>query len=117
VELLQNIFNKVVFRNMDDVFVNSQQPPGISSRIACDIVINHLASGSLLPKILCFVEVKLAKNTGDYSLNTMETEALDYCEEYLKANPDIKFVHSCTAYGARLKLWKYSKGDEKMIGC
>jgi hypothetical protein len=109
VELLENIFNKVVF-NRDDIFVNSQQPPGMHSKKACDIVIKYIEKGTFLAKILCFVECKRSKKKSHYSLKVVEEQALGYCKEYLKAT-GASFVYAATALGAHIRLWKYSEGE------
>ena len=115
VKLLENIFNKVIFRERDDVFVNSQQPPGLHSRKACDIIIKYVASGSFMPKILCFIECKRTKKTSDYFLKKIEKQALVYYKEYLRAYSNLEFIYVYTAYGAHLRLWKYSKDNEDMV--
>lgn len=116
VELLENIFNKVILRDKDDVFVNSQQPPGMHSNKACDIVIKYIASGTFETKILCFVECKRSKKTNPYDLREVENQALEYCEEYLAGDPGLPFVYVCTACGAHLRLWKYERGGQALQG-
>ncbi|KAK2778754.1 hypothetical protein FQN53_001651 [Emmonsiellopsis sp. PD_33] len=116
VELLENIFNKVIFRDNDDVFVNSQQPPGMHSNKACDIVIKYTAAGSFKTKILCFVECKRSKKTNPYDLREVENQARQYCEEYLASDPGLPFVYVCTACGTHLRLWKYERGSESLQG-
>ena len=116
VELLENIFNKVLFRTRDDVFVNSQQPPSLESRKLCDIVIKYPVQGTSTPQILCFVECKRAKTTQPYSLRLVEQQAIDYCQVYLQSRKHLNFVYAVTACGAHVRLWKYSQGDEWLQG-
>ncbi|KAK2804699.1 hypothetical protein FQN50_006539 [Emmonsiellopsis sp. PD_5] len=116
VELLENIFNKVIFKDKDDVFVNSQQPPGMHSNKACDIVIKYIESGSFKTKILCFVECKRSKKTKPYDLREVEKQARQYSEEYLVSEPGLDFVYVCTACGAHLRLWKYQRGGKALQG-
>ncbi|KAI9791926.1 MAG: hypothetical protein M1835_008162 [Candelina submexicana] len=116
VELLENIFNKVILQEREDIFVNSQQPPGIKSNKSCDIVIKYVESGTFFTKILCFVECKRSKKTTEYDLRKVEQQALDYCKEYLESDGDLPFVFACTACGAHLRLWKYSQGDDNFQG-
>jgi hypothetical protein len=116
VELLENILNKVIFRDVDDAFVNFQQPPGMHSNKACDIVIKYIQSGTFETKILCFVECKRAKKTTPYDLRLVEQQALDYCKEYLEGDPGVPFIFACTGCGAHLRLWKYSRGEKSFHG-
>jgi len=115
-ELIENIFNKVIFRDNDDVFINSQQPPWDESRKACDIVIKYAIEGSYDLNILCFVECKRTKKTTPYDLGVVENQALRYCAEHLQQNSGVPFVYACTACGAHLRLWKYAEGTGSLQG-
>ena len=115
-ELIENVLNKVIFRNNDDVFINSQLPPWDESRKACDIVIKYAIEGSYDLNILCFVECKRTKKTTPYSLGLVEKQALQYCAEYLHQISGVPFVYACTACGAHLRLWKYSPGTGSLQG-
>lgn len=111
VELLEDIFNKVVWRNHDDIHINSQQPPGIQSGKACDIVVKYNDEHGE-KRILCFVECKRTKNVTPYRLNEVEDQAFSYCKDYLASEPNLDFVYACTACGAHIRLWKFERGTD-----
>lgn len=113
-ELLENILNKVVFSRSSRIFINFQQPPGIESRKACDLVVKYAEADSFQTQVLCFVKCERSEETSLYSLKALEQQALGYCKEYcsIEGKP---FIHAATAYGAHVRLWKYPKGNSSLF--
>ncbi|KAI9749021.1 MAG: hypothetical protein M1835_001659 [Candelina submexicana] len=100
----------------EDVFINSQQPPEINSRKACDIVIEYTESGTFHTRVLCFIECKRTKKTTGYDLEQVEKQALEYCMAYLGSDDNLSVVYACTAIGAHIRCWRLFKGEEAFLG-
>jgi hypothetical protein len=98
VVLYQNIFNDKNFA------VTSEQPPSLSSRRRCDLVIKYLESGSFDIKVLCFGECKRTDTSQEFSLTRLEVQARDYCKLYLEAEKEMPFVYASTMAGAHIRL-------------
>ena len=71
-KLLKNIFNKMLFNNMNDVIINSQQSSDLSSKKRCDLVIKYFEQNIYISKIFCFVECKRTSSTQSYKLKDLK---------------------------------------------
>ena len=115
--LLENIFNKVLFKDRDDVTVNSSQCSSNNyDKDKCHFVIKYFEPNDDSREILCFTdnvrEVDEMSVLGDF-----EAHVVAYCRQYLydaQGLPD--FVYVCTAFGSRLRVWKQFRGDHGFGG-
>lgn len=110
IQVLENVLNKVVFKNYDTVFVNSQVPPHEQSNEKVDLAITYMAE-TLEIQVLCFIEGKRASERQSYSTNSVEQEALDYCQALLASNESQPFVYAGTLVGVHLRLWVVHQGE------
>ena len=115
--LLENIFNKVLFKDRDDVTVNSSQSSSYHyDHDKCHFVIKYFDTKDDSREILCFTD-----NVRDIDemavLGDFEAHVMHYCRKYLydaHGLPD--FVYVCTAFGSRLRVWRQFRGDHEFGG-
>ena len=124
--LLENIFNKVLFKDRDDVTVNSFQFSSYNyDKDKCHFVIKYFDTmddwSEILRRdkgreILCFTDK--VRDIDEMSvLGDFEAHVMAYCRKYLydaHGLPD--FVYVCTAFGSRLRVWKQFRGDHEFGG-
>ena len=119
VELLENIFNKELFSNQDDVTVNSYQTSRYAyfyTKNKCKFIIKYFDNEqNQAAKILCFAEHKMDYNETS-RLRNFEKDVTKFCREYLNGQTTQKFVYACTASSTRLRIWKYFRGDYSLTG-
>jgi len=116
VHLFEDLFNKQIFPG-DDFFINSQQPPSekYGPHKAYDIVIKYLGQ-DYSHCILCFAEAERARNKTYAKIRDLETQATEYCREFLDANPTVAFVYACTLVGQCMRCWQMGRNNSEMIG-
>ena len=107
--VLENVLNKVVFKDFDTVFVNSQVPPNEQSNEKVDLAITYMTNKHKI-QVLCFIEGKRTSHRQSYSTNSVEEEALNYCKTYLCNNESQSFVYAGTLVGVHLRLWIFHQG-------
>ncbi|CAF9915303.1 MAG: hypothetical protein HETSPECPRED_002356 [Heterodermia speciosa] len=110
--LLENIFNKVLFKDRDDVTVNSFQSSSYTyDHDKCHFVIKYVDTDDEPREILCFTDA--VRDIDEMSvLGDFEAHVMHYCRKYLdqpRERPN--FVYVCTAFGSRLRVWKQFRGD------
>ncbi len=103
--LYRNIFTEPHF------IVNSQQPPTPTSGRRCDLVVRYLESGYEDISTLLFAECKRTSTSQAFSLASLETQALNYCQLYLNYQKDQIFVYAATMAGAHVRLWTFEHGE------
>ena len=119
-KLMENVFNKALFRDSDDVTVNSHGTLSYDYiRINCHFVVNYFKNGNdtAAEEILCFTHG--ITGTGQNSaVRDFETQVIRHCRHYLenKCLGTREFVYLCTAFGTRLKIWKLFRGDHESTG-
>ncbi|PYH81374.1 hypothetical protein BO82DRAFT_402634 [Aspergillus uvarum CBS 121591] len=108
VALLENILHHVIFPSdlYGTVHINSQDPPHIESSMKADITIKY-TTHLLKIQSLIFIEAKRTKRNESYNTQTVEAQALDYCNEFFN-NPANKcdFIYTCTLVGVHIRLWQ-----------
>ena len=107
--VLENVLNKVVFKDFDTVFVNSQVPPNEQSNEKVDLAITYMTDTHKI-QVLCFIEGKRTSGRQSYSTNSVEEEALNYCKTFLASNNSQRFVYAGTLVGVHLRLWIFRRG-------
>lgn len=114
--LLENIFNKVLFKSRDDVTVNSFQSSYNYDKDKCHFVIKYFDTKDDSREILCFTEN--VRDVDEMSvLGEFEAHVIDYCRKYLYyADGRRDFVYVCTAFGSCLRIWKQFRGDYEFGG-
>ncbi|KAL9639004.1 MAG: hypothetical protein Q9164_001205 [Protoblastenia rupestris] len=115
--LLENIFNKVLFKDRNDVTVNTFRSSSYNyDKDKCHFVVKYFDKEDHPREILCFTED--VRNVGDMSvLGEFEAQIILYCRKYLYGEygkPD--FVYVCTAFGTCLRVWKQFRGDYEFGG-
>lgn len=110
IQVLENVLNKVVFRDFDTVFVNSQVPPYEQSNEKVDLAITYMTNTRNI-QVLCFIEGKRTSDRQSYSTNSVEEEALNYCKTFLASNKSQRFVYAGTLVGVHLRLWILRQRD------
>lgn len=109
IQVLENVLNKVVFKDFDTVFVNSQVPPNEQSNEKVDLAITYMTNTHKI-QVLCFIEGKCTSDCQSYSTNSVEEEALNYCKAFLASNKSQHFVYAGTLVGVHLRLWIFRQG-------
>ena len=115
--LLENIFNKVLFKDRDDVTVNSFQSSSYNyEKDKCHSVIKYFDTKDALREIHCFTDQ--VRDIDEMSvLGDFEAHVMHYCRNYLdEKHGRLDFVHVCTAFGSRLRLWKQFRDDYEFGG-
>ncbi|KAL8830133.1 MAG: hypothetical protein Q9170_005872 [Blastenia crenularia] len=115
--LLENIFNKVLFKDRNDVTVNSFRSSSYNyDRDKSHFVVKYFDKEDRSREILCFAEN--VRDVNDMSvLGEFEAHVILYCRKYLYGAhglPD--FVYVCTAFGTCLRVWKQFRGDYEFGG-
>ncbi|CAG9947134.1 unnamed protein product [Clonostachys rosea f. rosea IK726] len=104
VELFCALFNKFIFR--EDEFISfSQAQPQLQSNEACGFVIENYVADKDAYHILCFLEVRRAKNQTGSHIVALETQALGNCGQFFQANPGVPFIYACTLVGTYIRCW------------
>lgn len=115
--LLENIFNKVLFKDRDDVTVNSFRSSSYNYDKAQSLfVVKYYDKENHANEILCFSEHM--RNVRDMSvLREFEAHVILYCRKFLDEHIGSgDFVYVCTAFGARLRVWKQFRSDHEFGG-
>ena len=114
--LLENIFNKVLFKDRDDVTVNSSQSSSYNyDKEKCHFVIKYFDAKDDLSEILCFTDK--VRDIDEMSvLGDFEAHVMQYCRKNLYEAHGPDFVYVCTAFGSRLRVWKQFRGDHEFGG-
>ena len=115
--LLENIFNKVLFKDRNDVTVNTFRSSSYDyDKDKCHFVVKYLDKEDNQREILCFTEN--VRSVDEMSvLAKFEAQISLYCRKYLYeayGRPD--FVYVCTAFGSCLRFWKQFRGDHEFGG-
>lgn len=108
IQVMENVLNKVVFRNYDTVFVNSQVPPHDQTNEKVDLAVTYMTQEREI-QVLCFIEGKRTSQRQSYITKAVENEALDYCKGFLANNNLHAFVYAGTLVGVHLRLWVLHK--------
>lgn len=106
IQVMENVLNKVVFRDYDTVFVNSQVPPHGQTNEKVDLAITYMTEAQKI-QVLCFIEGKRTSERQSYNTKTVENEALEYCQAFLANNKSHAFVYAGTLVGVHLRLWVF----------
>ena len=120
-KLLENIFNKVLFRDRDDVTVNSIGSTSYdyvkpNSHFVVTYIDNE--NNDNAAEILCFTDDISGDAHHDSPVRDFETRVFRYCRRCLNrpGQATREFFHVCTAFGTRLRLWKQFRGDLEPCG-
>lgn len=117
--LLENIFNKVLFKDRNDVTVNFFRSSSYhyDEKDKSHFVVKYFDKEDHAREILCFTE-NVRVDVDDMSvLGEFEAHVVRYCREYLyEAHERPDFVYVCTAFGTCLRVWKQFKGDHEFGG-
>ena len=115
VALLENIFNKVLFKDRDGVTVNSFQSSSYKyDKDKCHFVVKYFDAKNHQREIHCFTDQ--VRDTDEMSvLRDFEAHVMDYCRKYLSWTNGT-FLYACTAFEGRLRVWKQFRGDYEFGG-
>ena len=105
----QNIFTAPTYATA------SQWPPQPNSTNKADQAILYLDAGTNGVLCLDFDECKRASTRQPFSLRALETQALDYCYEYLQYYKSVPFVYATTSAGAHMRVWRILQGSRELL--
>lgn len=115
--LLEDIFNKVLFKDRNDVTVNSGRSSSPSDygfnydQDKCHFVVKYYDKEDRQREILCFTEN--VRDVNDMSvLGEFEAQVMRNCRKYL-IETTCDFVYVCTAFWTCLRVWKLFRGDHE----
>ncbi|KAL8915077.1 MAG: hypothetical protein Q9172_006961 [Xanthocarpia lactea] len=119
--LLENIFNKVLFKDRNDVTVNSFRSSYYDyDKDKCHFVVHFYDKEDHAREILCFTEdVRDVDVLGKAMsvLGEFEAHVIRYCRKYLRYAIGLpEFVYVCTAFGTCLRVWKQFRHDYEFGG-
>ena len=120
-KLLENIFNKVLFRDRDDVTVNSIGSTSYDYvKPNSHFVVTYIddENNNNAAEILCFTDDITRDSHQDSPVRNFETRVFRHCRECFDrpGQATREFFHVCTAFGTRLRLWKLFRGDREACG-
>ncbi|KAL6714752.1 hypothetical protein ACLMJK_008177 [Lecanora helva] len=122
--LMENLFNKVLFRDRDDVTVNSVSVDSLKTSAYehtytnCHCVVKYLDSEHHMEaEMLCFTD-DIQETRENLAVQDFENRVIRHCRDYLEkvCLGRREFVYVCTAFGNRLRIWKYFKNDYEFFG-
>ena len=105
IQVMENVLNKVVFRDYDTVFVNSQVPPHGQTNEKVDLAITYMTEAQKI-QVLCFIEGKRTSERQSYNTKTVETKLWNIAKRF---SPTINRTPLCTL--AHLLVCTYGYGS------
>ncbi|KAL8904775.1 MAG: hypothetical protein Q9171_006924 [Xanthocarpia ochracea] len=119
--LLENIFNKVLFKDRNDVTINSFRSSSHNyNRDKCHFVVKYFDKEDRPREILCFTEDVRDLDVPGKAMSVLgefEAHVIRYCRKYLNEEFGLlDFVYVCTAFGTCLRVWKQFWGDLEFGG-